>query len=460
MAEPIYQSHEFENDDRICEARQRQGRLLAENESTLANADKAKRDLTDSELKDVGERDNEYERLQQQVNARKQVLSRLAQNQRPASARPNVEDDIQQPSYRPGLETTKMSISSYIDRASAEQPTISRKALSPWPRPAAFLAAVRTASTGGVIHQHLVNAVSEGSGEAGGFAVPPDFLTQIMEKVPAATSLLAFCNPMETQRNEVVAPLSESTPWGSAGIQTRWRAEAQTGTTSQPKLGQINVRLHSLDGFVPVTDEMLEDAPFIESFIEREAGASLDFEISRVFAWGTGSGQPLGFMNSPALVTQTAESGQTTDTINVENVTKMMDHMPANSIPSARWLIHPGAVHQIRLLKLGDQPLYIAPGQIPNAPAGTLLGLPIVPHEVAAALGDLGDIMLVDMTKYMAVRKAGGIRTIQSAHVKFLEAQMMFRFTIRIAGAPWFKTPTSSLNGSFQSSPFITLAAR
>lgn len=75
-------------------------------------------------------------------------------------------------------------------------------------------------------------------------------------------------------------------------------------------------------------------------------------------------------------------------------------------------------------------------------------------------MGDLGDIMLVDLSQYLTAVKAGGLRSQTSIHLWFDQGITAFRFDLRIAGQPWWSELTTANNGTFTQSPFVTLAAR
>ena len=72
----------------------------------------------------------------------------------------------------------------------------------------------------------------------------------------------------------------------------------------------------------------MEDAPAVGSYVSRKAGEKIDFKVSNAIAYGNGVGQPLGYMNSPALVTQAKVAGQTAATIVAGNVTAMLGRVP------------------------------------------------------------------------------------------------------------------------------------
>jgi HK97 family phage major capsid protein len=329
-----------------------------------------------------------------------------------------------------------------------------------------FALAVRHASNrGGEVDRRLTNAAAstfsqESVGADGGFAVPPDFRDQIMQRIFAEDSLLGRCDQQTSSGNSWTAPVDETTPWGTNGVKAYWESEAAAITQSKPSLRELNVRLHKLASLVPVTEEMLEDAGSIDGYLRSKMPEALDWSTSMAIAWGTGVGQPQGFMRSGALVTVAAEGSQTADTINANNIVKMYARMPVRSRRTAVWLIHPDAEPQLPLMTLANQPVYMPPGGLSQAPYGTLMGRPVIPHQVCETVGDLGDIMFVDLAQYLAVRKASGIRLQTSMHLWFDQDLMAFKATLRLAGQPWWSAPMSQRDGSNAQSPFVTLAAR
>ena len=67
---------------------------------------------------------------------------------------------------------------------------------------------------------------------------------------------------------------------------------------------------------------------------------------------GNGAGQPLGIMNSPALVTVAAEVGQPANTILFENIVNMWSRAYGRSRPSMAWLINQDIEPQLFAMSL------------------------------------------------------------------------------------------------------------
>ena len=94
-------------------------------------------------------------------------------------------------------------------------------------------------------------------------------------------------------------------------------------------------------------------------------------------------------------------------------------------------------------------------------PFATLMGRPVIPHEVCETLGDKGDILLANFRAYMTVRWQGGIRAETSIHLWFDYDMTAFRFILRIAGQPWWGKAATPRSGSGNTlSPFVTLDER
>ena len=450
--------------------RTRQQELVAASEAIVAQADAERRELTVQEQNTISANAGEVERLQAEVELRERLTahaSRLAEARGRRTAPEATPGDQAAEPEAPAPRPTAA--------APARQTGIARVPAAPNASAAGtagfhnfgdFALAVRTASQrGGQVDRRLTNAAAstfsqESVGADGGFAVPPDFRSDIMQRIFAEDSLVGRCDLQTANGNSWTAPVDETTPWGTSGVKAYWESEAAAIGQSKPSLREVSVRLHKLASLVPVTEEMLEDAGSIDGYLRSKMPEAIDWQLSYAIAWGTGSGQPLGFMRSGALVTVAAEGAQTTDTINATNVVKMFARMPVRSRPTAVWLIHPDAEPQLHLMTLGQQPVYMPPGGLSGAPYGTLLGRPVIPHQVCETVGDLGDIMFVDLRQYLAVRKACGVRLQTSMHLWFDQDIMAFKATLRVAGQPWWSAGITPRDGSSTISPFVTLASR
>lgn len=304
---------------------------------------------------------------------------------------------------------------------------------------------------------------NEGLGADGGFLLAPNFSNQILQHEFFDESLLSKTDKYTTGSNSLTVPKDETTPWGTSGIQVYWTAEAAQKTQSKPKFGQDNLILHKLAALVPVTDEQLEDSFVgLGQYVTRQASERIFWAVDEAIVNGGGAGKPLGIINSGALVQQAAESAQTAATINLTNIAKMLSRIPMSSIKNLVWLIHPSAFPQIVIMTNGNNSLYVPPGGLSNAGSsiGSLFGIPVIISQHGQAVGTPGDIMLLDLSKYLTLTKGNGIQTAMSMHLYFDYDISTFRFVFRVAGQPWMSAPITSAYGSYTMSPFVDLAVR
>lgn len=455
----------------IMQYRERQEELVADTQAILARSDAEKRDLDNEEAKQIDENTAEFDRLKAEIGRRERAIAQAGELNASAGRRTVADaeafddDGPARPQAR-GERARPAETVPERPRAQVLGQTARQSATYGFRHFGEYVAAVRTAGVrGGDVDQRLMAATAstygnEGAGGDGGFAVPPEYRATILERVLGEDSLLSRCDQQTASGNSMTYPSDSTVPWGSDGIQAYWESEASAMTQTKPKIGDNTVRLHKLAALVPMTEELLEDAPAMGSYVARKAAEKIDFKVSNAIARGNGVGQPLGFLNSPALVTVAAESGQTADTIVAANVVKMYAAMPSRNRMNAIWLIHPDAEPQLSLMTLGQMPVYLPPGGLSNNPYGTLFGRPVIPHQVCETVGDVFDIGFVDLSQYLALIKAGGLKSQTSIHLWFDQDLTAFKFTLRIGGQPWWASSVASRDGSFALSPFVTLAAR
>lgn len=191
--------------------------------------------------------------------------------------------------------------------------------------------------------------------------------------------------------------------------------------------------------------------------------SEFEFKLVDAIINGTGAGQPLGILNSGCMVSITKESGQSADTIVYENVLKMWSRLMASSRPNSVWLINQDCEVQLNQMSLavgtGGIPVYVN-GGAQNQPYSTLFGRPVIALEQIPTLGDTGDIILADLSKYVAIDK-GGIKNDVSMHVRYIYDESVFRSVYRFDGQPLLASAITPFSGSSNTlSHFVKLNER
>lgn len=331
-----------------------------------------------------------------------------------------------------------------------------------------LMAAYRAAMPGGKVDERLSTRAASGLNETtpsdGGFLVQQDFVTELLKKTYETGILASKVKkiPISTNANgmKINAIDEDSRANGSrwGGVQTYWEGEADEITASKPKFRQMELSLKKLTGLCYATDELLQDAAALEAVIRQAFAEEFGFKIDDAILSGSGEGEPLGILNSGAIVTVAKEASQT-DTITVENLIKMWNRLWSRSRANAVWYINQELEPYLYTLKIGDKPVYIPAGGLSEKPYGTLFGRPVVPIEQCSATGEVGDIILADIGQYLLIDK-GGVKSASSIHVRFLYDENVFRFIYRVDGKPIWTKPLTPYKGSATVSPFVTLAKR
>lgn len=431
---------------------------LGENRE-LIEEENDKLEALDVEYKDVARQVRNIERVQSQADA----LSKSA------GRKSDPDDMVQQPNNQadvslPGNnDRPRISIS----ESAAEKRNNGFRSLGQ------FAMAVRNAMPqgGGRIDPRLTrNAPStistEGVGADGGYIVPPDYRTSIVEQVMGEDTILGRTDQWQTGSNMIVVPADETTPWQtSGGMQAYWESESGQKSQSKVALKQKTLRLNKLTALCPVSDELLEDASALDAYLRRKVAEKFNFAINLAIVQGTGVGEPLGILNCGCKIAVDAESGQSADTIVFENIVNMWSRMYGPSRSNAVWLINQDIEPQLYTMSFegtsSSVPAYLPANGLAGSPYSTLMGKPIIPTQACETLGDAGDIILADMSQYWTGVKTAGMRQDVSIHLWFDYDVTAFRFIMRIGGQCWFSSAISGRDtGTSTMSSFITLAAR
>lgn len=371
------------------------------------------------------------------------------------------------------LRTTKAGMPA-LDSTRAAATTHNNAEDKPWRDMGEFFKAVANAGMGRSIDPRLEKRSASGANESGapdegGFLVGTDYETQLIQLVHDTGILAPDCN-MKTissaANSTVIYGIDETSRANGSrygGVQSYWANEADTVTATKPKFRRIQLTLNKLFALAYATDEVLEDSTVLGQVIQQAFSEEMGFKVDDAIIRGTGSGQPLGVLNAPALVTQAKESGQTNGTIVYLNVLKMKNQMYVKGRSNAKWYVNIDAIPQLEQMYLATGtatgvPVFMPEGVTADGVA-RLFGRPVVPVEQCAAVGTVGDIIYADLSQYQLIEK-GGVQAAQSMHVRFLYGENTFRFTYRMDGQSLWQSALTPFKGSTTVSPFVVLAAR
>ena len=319
--------------------------------------------------------------------------------------------------------------------------------------------------------QQVNNAVlgsNEGSGSDGGFALQTDFAGMIMESAVQQSPLLNrldryTCSSSANAMRWVSADETDVSKSVFGGVQMYWASEGAAVAASKPKFREMKMDLEKMMGFLYCTDEMLEDVAFMTSFASTSFSLAGDRLLTEGVICGDGVGKPLGLTHSKALVTVPKEQSQAAGTFLGVNAIRMQARAMPRNRERLVWLMHPDVEEQLPTLSIqsGEAAKFLwnPEGGLGNFDTQRVLNKPVLFEDSCSALGDAGDILLVDPFMYILMTK-GTVKQDWSIHVEFLTDQNCFRVVYRCNGAPKVSSPLTIKNSTKLRSPFVALAAR
>jgi HK97 family phage major capsid protein len=310
------------------------------------------------------------------------------------------------------------------------------------------------------------NSYSERVPSEGGFLVPEEFRSQLMQLSleSAIVRPNATVIPMANPRLHI--PTVDETSRVSSikgGVIVYRTEEGAELTESAAAFSSIKLDVTKQTALSHVPNELIRDWAAFGAFMDATLPDAMAFYEDLDWISGSGVGAPLGALNAAntALLVISGQTGQTTSTIVWENIIAMYARMLPSSIGSAQWLASPDTFAQLATMALsvgtGGSAVWLTDGR--NEPQLTLLGRPVRMSEKApAALGSQGALSFVDWSQYLI----GDYQTMtvdSSPHVKFTSDKTSFRAIARNDGRPWLQSAITPHNNSATLSPYITLAA-
>lgn len=299
----------------------------------------------------------------------------------------------------------------------------------------------------------------------GGFLIPETLRSELL-RVALETAMVrprARVVPMETLT--VPFPMIDTTSNASniyGGVTAYWTEEAASLTDSSPTFGRVKLEAKKLTAYSEVPNELFQDSIIsLQMFINEIFPEAIAWFEDIAFIRGSGVGEPLGYLNSSAMVSVTKESGQPASTIVWENIVKMYSRMIPSSLDRAVWIAHIDTFPELATMALsvgtGGSAIWLNNGV--SGPPMTILGRPVFFTEKVNSVGTAGDITFVDLGYYL-IGDRQAIQADTSPHYRFQNDQTTLRFIERVDGRPWIQSAVTPQTGSNTLSPFVQVATR
>lgn len=311
------------------------------------------------------------------------------------------------------------------------------------------------------VKEYVTKEMSMDSDPAGGYLIPVKFREGLLQFSPeeAIVRPRAFVIPAGNPPDAAIEmPLLQQSGLTDqehgdlyGGIWFGWTSEGETKHNTEISVDMVKYEPNEWSGYCVLTDKVLRNAAQLEAIIKQKYREGLIGFEDYHFLLGTGVGQPMGVIHSPATL-EVARTGA--DAIVYADVLNMMDVFLGES--KAVWVINKACRSQIvSLADAAGNSIFIQ-GNISKKIPDVLMGIPIKWTYKVPALGTRGDIGLFDFGKYI-IKDGFGPAFDKSKHVYFLSNRTALKMFGNVDGKPWLKGSLTADDNVTEISPFVVL---
>lgn len=328
-----------------------------------------------------------------------------------------------------------------------------------------FWQAARKFFTGGIPDGRIESlrkaALAEGTDSTGGVLVPTDWANEVYGAAmeDAIVRPRALVLPMSSDTLDVPVLVDGTRATNIFGGVTLTMVEEggdMYAVNGGPAFGRLRLTAKKGVATCFVSNELAADARAFGPFMSQAFGRAIRFLEDDMFINGTGSGQPLGILNSGAMISLARTTGF--GAITTDDFANMAERLAPGCWSNAVWLIN-----QTVLSSLANDATSGANAfGIITLDSMTAMGKPIIVTEHCAASGTIGAVILADFSQYLIgdrslVVAASADASYSSNTYGFLQGQTCWKMTLRIDGQPIVSAPYTPKRGGSTVSPFVVL---
>lgn len=225
-----------------------------------------------------------------------------------------------------------------------------------------------------VIRACMTKALSQGAPTAGGYLVPPEAITELVELIRAKTVVREM--GATVLDGLVGSPVEIPTQTGGATMY--WVGENAGITESEETTGQISLTPNQASVLVKMSNRLIKlSNPSAERMVREDIARVLALGIDLAALRGSGSSnQPTGIANTGSILT--VEISSDGGVPSIANIEAMLYQMELNNTDFGKlgWVMHPRTWNTLRALKDSENRYYLRP-DLAKADVFTLLGYPI-----------------------------------------------------------------------------------
>lgn len=270
----------------------------------------------------------------------------------------------------------------------------------------------------------LLSTTGPGAETSGGALIAPDYQAGILDKLFQRLTVADLMASGSTASNLVRYMRETIATSGAAGV-----AEGASKPESSLEFDAVDEPVKKVATFLPVTDEMIEDVPQLESYINARLSLFVQIEEERQLLNGAGTNELVGLVaRIPANNKGLRKAGASmTD---ADHIFRAISRVREAFLEPDAIVMHPNDWEGIVLLK-DAQNNYLGPGPFSAEAGRTLWGLRVV---VTTAVAEAQPIVGAFGTAAQIFRKGGlSVEASNSHSTYFVENKTAIRAEERLA---------------------------
>lgn len=251
-------------------------------------------------------------------------------------------------------------------------------------------------------------ALGEGTGSAGGYLVPEQYLAEVKDRITAQAIV--------RRAGATVYPMSTDTlnvPKVSGGATAYWVGENAQITSSDETFDQLQLVAKLLAAMVKVSNQLLSDAsPAAEAAIRRDIAKVIALAEDNAFIAGTGTGnQPTGIINTTGVNAVSLGANGATPTF--DDIYDALYQVENNNGLASSWIMHPRTKNTLMKIKdINGQYIYNVAPSVKDP--DSLVGLPVylttqIPTNLTVGTSNDCSYILVGQFDEAIIGERGGL---------------------------------------------------
>jgi len=231
--------------------------------------------------------------------------------------------------------------------------------------------------------------------------VPPDFRAELLKLPYSMPSLFDRVRVVTTKAGTVTWPTLTQTDANSfGGVSFSWISEGANKPETEPTFSQVEIATNELAGYTEISERMLSRSAIqLEALLVELFRGAMAYTIDNAIINGSGTGQPLGIVNTAGIRTV---ARQTAGTVTDQDLVDLQFAVRPEYRGGCTYVAEDSVVQA--LANTADsfgRPLFRA--STANGPYDRLIGYPYITSTNNPTVGVTGDVMYGNPREYILV---------------------------------------------------------